>query len=167
MTEKWKAVEGYENRYEVSDHGRVRSFLRKKSGIECASPQRVLRSNLRGNAIKYPAVVLYSPDGGRKTFSVHILVARAFIGPCPVAKEVNHINGIPTDPSLQNLEYVTKTENMLHAYKIGTHKPLPPRPFCPNGHENIPENRIGKRRVCRICWITKRRNYRNGRGWTL
>lgn len=50
---------------------------------------------------------------------VHRLVADAFLGPCPVGHEVNHQNLDKADNRAANLEYVTRSENMLHAAKSG------------------------------------------------
>jgi hypothetical protein len=56
-----------------------------------------------------------------RTFSVHRLVCLAFHGP-PVNQEarfVNHMNGNKSDNRAENLEWVTPSENSLHAYRTG------------------------------------------------
>ena len=62
---------------------------------------------------------IFSPciDGKQKTHSAHKTVADIFIGPCPESYQVNHKNGIKTDNRVENLEYVTPSENIRHAYR--------------------------------------------------
>lgn len=58
-------------------------------------------------------------DGTRKEFPAHRLVALAYIDNPENKEYVNHINGIKSDNSVENLEWVTATENNLHAYETG------------------------------------------------
>ena len=116
--EIWKPIEGYEGYYEVSDMGRVRGLDRvttDRRGIQQRRLGRVLTPWYQGRpGRKYPWVDLRS-DGKRTRSSIHRLVTAAFIGPYPDGKEVNHKNGITTDNHLENLEYVTHSENIRHA----------------------------------------------------
>lgn len=57
--------------------------------------------------------------GKRKTVAVHRLLAQAFIPNLLKLPEVNHINGIRDDNSLQNLEWVTHGDNIKHSYELG------------------------------------------------
>ena len=89
----WKKIEGG---YEVSDQGEVRN-----SRGWILKPQ-----NCRG----YQRVRLYNDT--KKYVLVHRLVTAAFLGLCPEGKEIDHINSIRTDNRLENLQYLTHSENM-------------------------------------------------------
>lgn len=109
--EIWKTISEYPN-YEVSSEGRVRNI---KTG-------RVLRPCNTG--IGYLKVGLSrGKKQSKKQITIHRLVANAFI-PNPDSQPcVNHINGIKTDNRVENLEWVSYSENTLHAYKKGLLKP--------------------------------------------
>jgi hypothetical protein len=62
---------------------------------------------------------------GFRTRLVHVLVLETWVGPRPEGMVTNHKNGDKTDNRLENLEYVTQTENMKHSYAMGL-SPKPP-----------------------------------------
>jgi hypothetical protein len=64
-------------------------------------------------------------EKGFRTRLVHVLVLEAWVGPRPEGMVTNHKNGDKTDNRLENLEYVTQTENMKHSYAMGL-SPKPP-----------------------------------------
>ena len=104
--EQWKEIDFYSikpKQYLISNYGRIFSFA--KNGY--LSP-----------AISngYCTVQLATIDGGRKTFYVHRLVAKAFVyNPDPKNyTEVNHKNYIRSYNFYENLEWVTKEENIAH-----------------------------------------------------
>jgi len=103
---EWRPVVGYEGLYEVSSVGEVRSL---RSGKLMATPPADGR---------YPVVVLSGPIAV-KTHAVHRLVAVAFLGPCPEKCQVNHKDGCKVNNAISNLEYVTQSENIRHAYDSG------------------------------------------------
>jgi hypothetical protein len=106
VSEEWREVE-VAPRYEVSNLGRVRN---KKSGrVLSGSPHATLGYVLVG--------VLPVRSGGRAAY-VHRLVAQAFLGAPPPRYEVNHKNGIRFDNRLENLEWVTHSQNNKHSYDV-------------------------------------------------
>jgi len=58
-------------------------------------------------------------DGRPRQFSVHALVAEAFIGPRPPGLVVNHKNFDRADNRVKNLEYVSQKRNVHHAIEAG------------------------------------------------
>jgi len=63
-----------------------------------------------------------SIDGKDRTPRVHRLIAKTFIPNINNLPEINHINGIKDDNRIENLEWVTTTQNIRHAIKLGTRK---------------------------------------------
>mgnify|MGYP003510690811 CR=1 FL=1 len=117
--EIWKAIKDYEGFYEVSNLGNVRSVDRLLYNQHHKCDRR-LKGKFISKAISkkgYYKLVLANKT--KKYVEVHRLVALAFI-PNPENKPcVNHINGIKTDNRIENLEWVTYSENSIHAYKNG------------------------------------------------
>lgn len=106
--EIWKDVTGYEGLYQVSNLGKIISGL----------PSRVIFRKFSKNNKGYLRVV-FRKNYIAKTFSVHRLVAEAFI-PNPENKlQVNHKNADKSDNRVTNLEWNTNAENMNHAISMG------------------------------------------------
>ena len=61
-------------------------------------------------------------NGKSKQLFIHRLLAETFIPNPENKKDVNHINGIKSDFSLENLEWNTRSENVKHAFRIGLNK---------------------------------------------
>jgi hypothetical protein len=114
MSESWKQIDGL--LYEVSDLGRVRRSAPGRGTFV----GRIIKPNLTKGG--YWNIGIGRKSGGR-TRLVHQLVAEAFLGRCPDGQEVNHKNGVKTDNHASNLEYVTRSENAKHAFRIGLCRP--------------------------------------------
>lgn len=106
--EKW--IKEYEGLYKITNAGQVISYQGR-------SP-RILKQNIRGRSCKYLAVSL-SKNNVKKTQSIHVLVARAFINNPKKLNDVNHKDGIKINNGSDNLEWTTKKGNILHAIKFG------------------------------------------------
>ncbi len=123
MHEEWKGLPDWEDRYDVSTHGRIRSLSH------------------RGKPRKTPKVMSpnISPRGYHKmnlmrdlkttVKLLHRAVLETFVGPCPEGMECAHLDGNPLNNRLNNLRWCTKKENMAHKDEHGTtsrgeHRPL-------------------------------------------
>lgn len=121
--EIWVDIEGYEGMYQISSYGNVRSLDREVHGGYAGTyirkgAAKALTPDFDG----YLSVSLHK-DGKDKVFRVHRLVASAFI-PNPDNKlEVNHKDLDKTNNHVDNLEWVTRSENEKHAYATGAAKP--------------------------------------------
>lgn len=104
--EIWKDIPEWEGLYEVSSLGRVRN----RHGL-------ILKRRIQWTG--YNAAVLWKNNVGKPYF-VHRLVCAAIIGPRPERYDVNHIDGDRLNNSVENLEYVTRSQNQLHRRVTGT-----------------------------------------------
>lgn len=110
----WRPIEGHEERYEVSDTGLVRSFY-SRWGIR-KTPKILKNSN---NMDGYYRVGLHL-NGHQYDALVHRLVAVAFISNKENKQEVNHKDGDKKNNNVDNLEWSTRSENILHSvYVLG------------------------------------------------
>ncbi len=107
--EEWRDVVGYEGLYQVSNLGRIKNVWCKRKEL--------IGKILKPSGTRYPHLTLHK-DSKKRSIDLHILVARAFLGPCPVGYTVNHANGIKHDCASSNLEYRTHQENVLHARDV-------------------------------------------------
>jgi hypothetical protein len=123
--EIWKDAPGFEGLYQVSNLQRVRSLPRYRTGKNGS------RFLMKGQLIQphfksHYYQVTFSIDKKRKDILFHRLVAFLYV-PNPNNKpHVNHINGNRIDNRPENLEWVTPSENLKHAYKYLGRKYVPP-----------------------------------------
>lgn len=122
MIEQWKDIKGYEGYYQVSNTGKVRSLERIikayiKSQEYVTLKGRELKISLTTRRYPYVALTI---DNKPKKYSVHRLMAEAFI-PNPDNKpQVNHKDGNKLNfTDLNNLEWCTASENSQHAVNTG------------------------------------------------
>lgn len=102
--EIWKPIAGFEDLYEISNLGRVKSLNYKRTGVE-----KILKPGKDGWG--YLKVVLCR-DGKHKVYKVHRLVAEAFI-PNPFGlSEINHINEDKTLNVVSNIEWASRRYNI-------------------------------------------------------
>jgi hypothetical protein len=97
----YKILDGYE-KYVIFSDGRI--WSRSKKHFMNPSP----------NTDGYPQTMF-----NRKSKTVHILIAKAFVPNPRNLKEVNHKDGVKTNNHYSNLEWVTRGENIKHSYRLG------------------------------------------------
>lgn len=123
--ETWKPIKGYEDHYEVSDQGRIRSKGRYRPFKLGSSTLRYHKSIIKKQTPHYKnkyLSVLLKVDQIEKRLFVHRLVATHFI-PNPENKpEVNHIFGNKNDNRACVLEWMTQLENTRHSIATGLTK---------------------------------------------
>lgn len=125
--EVWKDIPGYEGFYMISNKGRVKSVEHKVrnphvlgDGEYRTVPERIRKPNIMKG---YHCVALIV-NKHTKVYRIHRLVAEAFIGAQPTPEhQVNHIDGIKANNTVENLEWVTPKENTAHAIRTGLIKP--------------------------------------------
>ena len=109
--EVWKIIPSTNGKYEASNYGRIRN----------AKNLKVLK--VQDNIHGYYNLVLHVIPTIPLNARVHRLVAEAFLGECPEGYVVNHKDGNKHNNNIENLEYVTPSENNLHALRNGLRKP--------------------------------------------
>lgn len=151
--EQWRPVVGFEGRYEVSNLGQVHSIARtitRSNGVPQFINSRIIRT--RPGARGYITIQLWR-DNKAHIYTVHRLVAAAWIGPRPDGLQVRHLDGDKTNNRADNLAYGTNSENQLDAVRHGTHN-MSGKTHCKRGHEFTSENTYsvpGGGRACRAC----------------
>lgn len=127
--ENWKPVVDYEDSYEVSDLGRVRSV---RKSLRNPNPPLILAPVMgHGKYKDYPKIGLWR-NGRAIARSVHRLVARAFLGEPPKEMErptVNHKDNDHKNNRLDNLEWLSQADN-VRAYHAKT------QPDCHTHHDD-------------------------------
>lgn len=109
MSEEWRWIKGYEGRYMVSNHGKIKSFLKHCEGYICSV------KNQTGDYLRFN---LYDSNGILKTKGVHVLVASTFIGEIPFGYEVHHIDGDKQNNSVSNLEIVSPKAHWIETKRM-------------------------------------------------
>lgn len=112
MQEVWRDIRGYEGAYKISTYGRIKSYQKTSMGV-------LLHPGLQNSGYRYIGLVKKK----RKFYLVHRLVAITFLHnpnnyPC-----VNHKDGDKTNNYLDNLEWVSYSDNIRHAIDV-LHKDL-------------------------------------------
>jgi hypothetical protein len=150
--ELWKWVSGFENEYEISSLGRLRSYKGKNSRI------------LKGGRTKYGYRVHILSKGRKGDYLstyIHTLVAYAFIGPRPTGQEIRHLDGCGDNSALDNLAYGTPVQNAQDKFAHGTNTSAI-RTTCLHGHPWTTGSFYirPQGRLCKQCHAVRQVRYR-------
>jgi len=116
--EIWMDICGYEGLYQASNYGRIRSvdkIVNNKRGTYFRKGKIKKISNA---SCGYRGVGLCK-NGKRKSYLVHIIIAKSFIKNPLNKRTVNHIDCDKTNNNVSNLEWNTDSENIKYAFKNG------------------------------------------------
>lgn len=147
MIEEWRPVVGFEDRYKVSNFGRLRS---------------VTRVDNAGRLYRGRDLTLW-PDGKgylkfnlcrnqvRTSKFIHTIVLETFVGPKPFGMLTRHLDGNPLNNRLDNLVWGTPHENNMDILRHGRHHETK-KTHCPAGHKLAEPNLANRRtRQCKAC----------------
>lgn len=179
--ETWKDVVGYEGRYIVSSFGMVKSLPKKHvtpQNVVFFTKERLLHPYQMPNG--YLVVNLYN-DGKKTQAYVHRIVANAFLG---VNNEmtVNHKDENKTNNNIENLEYLTRADNIRYSSEITkktgrkkgkVHNSIPVNQYTLDGNfvaryesANLAADNVGLKRDLTILMCCRReRNIAAGYLW--
>ncbi len=116
--EIWKNIPKFNNEYQISNQGRIKSvhaIILRSNGTTHTRVSKVLKPSIDHGYLKGAVCV----NKRMIPYKIHRLVAEAFVDGYGLTKEVNHIDGNKLNNNASNLEWVSRSENMLHAVSTG------------------------------------------------
>lgn len=109
--EVWKDIEDYEEYYQISNYGRIKS--KERYSDCCYGKQRLIKEKIIvPTADKYGYLrIMLSKNGDKKRFKIHQLVAKAFLENYDEGKVIHHIDYNSQNNYFENLYVCTKKEH--------------------------------------------------------
>lgn len=136
LNEEFRDIKGYENLYQVSNYGRIKSLSR-----DIKTPTTIGKTKEKIKKLNYHKqgylLVSLSKKCKKKTYQVHRLVAQAFIPNPDNLPEINHKKAQKDDNRVTELEWCTRLYNQKEAERLGLVK----SPMRIKGKDN-PKNKI-------------------------
>lgn len=109
MKEIWKPILSTNGWHEISNFGRIRSWVKHRGRYGIRKEPKILKQQTDNRG--YKRIQLFN-----KPYSIHRLVAQGFVDNKENKFEVNHIDGNKLNNMYSNLEWCTRSENMKHAF---------------------------------------------------
>jgi len=119
IEETWRPIIEFDGNYDVSDKGRVRSWLRCGMGAAIRRDEPIVLSPKVDRHGYRRFALVCQRSGSRKMRLVHRLVLITFVGPCPKGMECCHWNGDSTDNRVENLRWDTRFGNKRDSARHG------------------------------------------------
>ncbi len=157
-------------RCEICNTEKILHYWKIKSNHDtscgCAKGKKILKYNVlkNGNIVSETGMVLNKKSGkGYESFKgkyVHRLVAEKYIPNLNNYKDVNHINGIKTDNRVENLEWLSRSLNIKHAWdnKLNTgstNNVSKKRLFILEDVDNIKNSSLPSRKIAKLYNVSK------------
>jgi hypothetical protein len=156
MEENWKDVVGFENLYEVSNLGNVRSLDRYVSGkLNSKRFQKGKNMTIQKTPKGYYSIILHK-NGMAYQMLVHRLVAIAFIENKSNKDQVNHLDLNKSNNNMNNLEWCTNLENMRHSYANGGHSGFTEKQIAAVRKNQL---KAAEKRSRKVCQFDKEMNF--------
>jgi hypothetical protein len=156
MEEIWKDVVGFENLYEVSNLGNVRSLDRYVSGkLNSKRFQKGKNMTIQKTPKGYYSIILHK-NGMAYQMLVHRLVAIAFIENKSNKDQVNHLDLNKSNNNMNNLEWCTNLENMRHSYANGGHSGFTEKQIAAVRKNQL---KAAEKRSRKVCQFDKEMNF--------
>lgn len=154
--EVWRDIQGYEGIYQVSNLGRVKSLGREVFNALTQTyvhiPSRIMRAGKGKNSRYY--LVRLSSKGKQRNFSVHRLVAEAFILNPENKPQIDHIDGNTINNTVENLRWCTAKENCNNPLRLNKF-------LGANNHYFGKRHSVKTRQKMRLSHQNKVRNVKN------
>lgn len=115
MVKEWKDVQGYEGCYKISNFGEILGLPRNGT----VKYPKLKKQSKWGDYLQ----IELSLNGTHKKYTVHRLVAKAFVPNPNNLPEVNHKDGCKSNNNASNLEWTTRKGNSDHAFSNGLMHP--------------------------------------------
>jgi hypothetical protein len=123
IEELWKPIKGFEQFYEASNLGRIKSIGRivHQTHMDKYKKERMMTPYL--NPKKYLCTKLYDGFDNSKSFTIHKIIALTFLENPNNYIEVNHVDGNKVNNRVDNIEWCSRSHNVRETYRLGLKDP--------------------------------------------